>query len=864
MKISFIVPVYNNFDITKACISSLRESLPKIEYEIIIVDDSSDISVSRKLESLEGDRLKLVRNPENFGYAKSNNVGARLATGTYLFLINNDLVFKSGWLEPMLSALSSRKAGIVGNVQIDAKTGEIDHSGFLFDGNGALRHKRSKNPGKRYSRFAAVTGACLALRRKTFIKLGGFDEKFENGCEDIDLCFKAQQVGLKTLVANKSEILHHVSSTRSSDSLRDERNTRHFQDKWQNQIINEMARSWPSTYLIGLARGEKPFMWAAFRQAVVRLLPIRLDAAPIASLIVEAKLRRNERHWLSLLDGKSDEMIKRSYQSNDGRWHGTQFSYKGLEPNRIEETGRWIKEIGEVRLGSGFFLTSVQVVGVIKPPQDGARESEGDLGLRITINGAESKKVFPVPEGKFEIGIEDVPAIPENSSVIEFELIGVTKSNANAWLGRVTRKWFFLSRERRQFWKLHREQKLNQRLIVKQVKLNHEMLLDFDNQPTSPVNFDFLRRSTQLGVNLVGWFDAELGVGESVRIAAKALDTTSIRTNLVSLKVNCLASREDKTFDDRLVDENTYPINVFHIDAPQSADIDHHHGPGFREGKRNIGYWAWELPEFPDDWVRYFSYFDEIWTPSNFVKDAVTMKSPIPVITIPHCIEFAVPEKQEREKFGLPSDKFLFLFAYDLNSYQPRKNPMATIQAFKSAFGGNAGRDVGLVIKTHSTKQNQGAFEELKEHLQGIENIYLIENRLSRADVYSLMYSVDSYISLHRSEGFGLTVAESMYLGKPVLSTNWSATSEFVNRQNGCPVDFELVELERNFGPYSKGQHWANAKIDHAAALMQQLVSDSDFARKIGEEASQTIRERFAPGTIGKIYEKRMKSHALW
>lgn len=864
MKVSFIVPVYNDFDLTDECIRSLEASLPRIEYEIIIVDDGSDETVFKQLKSLENDRLKVVRNPENLGYAKANNAGAKIAKGHYLFLLNNDLVFESGWFRPMLKAISKRRVGIVGNVQLDARSREVDHAGFLFDGNGVLRHKKSRNPGRRYSRFAAVTGACLAIRREIFLGVGGMDERFENGCEDIDLCFKVRQKGLKTLVANRSVILHHVSSTRSSDSLRDERNARLLQSKWRDQIISEMVRSWPRTYLSDVARGEKPLRWTAFRQALVRLFAIKLDASPIASLIVEAKLRRNERHWFSLLDGMSDEMIKNSYQPKDGKWHGTQFSYKGLEPNRVKETGRWIREVGEVRLGPGFFLTSVQVVGVIKPPYEKAKESNGDLGLRITINGAESKKAFPLAEGPFEIGIEDVPAAPEKSSLIEIELLGAFKSNAYAWLGRVTRKWLFLSRERRQFWKLHREQKLNQRLIVKQVKLNHEMLLDFDNQPTSPVNFDFLRRSTQIGINLVGWFDAELGVGESARLAAKALDTTTIPTNLVPLKVNCLASREDKTLEGRLVENNSYPINVFHIDAPQSADIDHHHGAAFREGKRNIGYWAWELPEFPDDWVPYFRYFDEIWTPSNFVREAVAMKSPIPVITIPHCIEFEMPEKEEREKFGLPNDKFLFLFAYDLNSYQPRKNPMAVIEAFKYAFGGAAGSDVGLVIKTHSTKRNQGAFEELKTHLKGIENIYLIENRLSRSDVYSLMYSVDSYVSLHRSEGFGLTIAESMYLGKPVLSTNWSATTEFVNSHNGCPIDFQLVKLDRNYGPYSKGQYWADAYIGSAADMMQRLVNDSEFAKKIGSEAAKTIRERFSPEVIGKIYEKRMKSHALW
>jgi glycosyltransferase involved in cell wall biosynthesis len=355
-----------------------------------------------------------------------------------------------------------------------------------------------------------------------------------------------------------------------------------------------------------------------------------------------------------------------------------------------------------------------------------------------------------------------------------------------------------------------------------------------------------------------------LGVGESARLAAKAIDTTSIGTALVPLKVNCLASREDHSLSSRLVEHNPYPINVFHIDAPQSTDIDHHHGENFRKGKRNIAYWAWELPDFPDSWMKYFKYYDEIWTPSNFVRDSVTMKSPLPVLTIPHCIDFETPQKPDREKFFLPSDKYLFLFAYDLNSYQPRKNPKATIRAFKKAFAGKEGQDVGLVIKTHSIEGNKEAFKELQSHLKGIENVYLIDRRLSREDVYNLMYSVDAYVSLHRAEGFGLTVAESMYLGKPVISTNWSATTEFLNQSNGCPVDFNLVELEKNFGPYTQGQIWADPSSEHAAELMRKLFKDRKFAKDLGEKAAIAIRNQFSPKIIGKIYEKRLKSFALW
>ncbi len=863
MIVSFIIPVFNQFDLTLNCIESLESTLPSFDYEIIIVDDHSDFDTASRLQQLKGGRIRVIQNSDNLGYARSNNIGAAQAQGRYLFLLNNDLTLQPGWFQPMLVGARKRGVGIVGNVQLNAETGEIDHAGFLFDGNGRFRHKQTANIKRRYSRFDAVTGACLAIERRDYLRVGGLDESFENGCEDIDLCFKISQLGLKILVSSKSVIKHHVSSTRGLNVIRDERNTRRLQSKWRQQIKERMIRSWPIAYLQNVREQIEPLDWRLIAEAILRLLPNKLDPSPIATLRVEAKLKRNERHWMSLIDKMPDEQIKQSYYPDKSLWSGSRFSYSGFENIRLEGKGRWIKESAFVHLNSGIFPTSIQISGTILEPED-EHEPNGRLGLRVKTNRAESKDFFPLEIGKFEIQVDGLPTVPEKDTNIELQLLGTAKSNAYAYLGRVTRKWFFLPRKLRHFWKRHRDQKLNQRLVIKRIQLDHELLLDFDQQTVSPVNFDFLRRSSNIGINLVGWFDAELGVGESARLAAKALDTTTIETNLIPLKVNCMASRQDHSLADRLTDTPSYPINVFHIDAPQSADIDHNHGAKLRQGRRNIGYWAWELPEFPDNWIPYFNYFDEIWAPSEFARCSIAMKSPLPTLTIPHCIDFDVPERAEREKFGLPSDKFLFLFAYDLNSYQPRKNPMAVIRAFRTAFSGASGRDVGLVIKTHSIERNRNAFEEIKGHLEGVENLYLIDRRLSRKDVYSLMHSVDSYVSLHRSEGFGLTVAESMYLGKPVISTDWSATAEFLDASNGCPVRYSLNELDRNHGPYPQGQIWADPDSDHAATMMQKLVSGSDYAKMLGENAAQSIRERFSPKEVGRQYEKRMKSLALW
>ncbi len=205
--------------------------------------------------------------------------------------------------------------------------------------------------------------------------------------------------------------------------------------------------------------------------------------------------------------------------------------------------------------------------------------------------------------------------------------------NLKAWLGRITGLGFL------QAW---RNQSLNRRLRIQRVEAGSETLFDFGNR-SAPWNVAFARRFLRLGLNIAGFFRADLGVGESVRCMARAADAASLQAALVNLKLHTINPQTDDTFVPRLQETNPFPVNVFHLDAPVSADIDHHHGKAFRAGKYNIGYWAWELPEFPDAWIHHANYFDEIWTPSRFTTEAISAKLPLPVLTMPHAISFARP-----------------------------------------------------------------------------------------------------------------------------------------------------------------------------------------------------------------------------
>lgn len=440
-------------------------------------------------------------------------------------------------------------------------------------------------------------------------------------------------------------------------------------------------------------------------------------------------------------------------------------------------------------------------------------------------------------------------------ATVTLRLGGVGFTNLLAWLGRVTGFGP---------WQRFRAQNKNRQLrLLRLTTADGEVIYDFSNRhaPYAPA---FARRHARLGLNIVGFLSADLGIGESARAMVRAADAARLPTSLIELKLNVKTSRSDRTYGDRLQEDPAQPVSVFHLDPPAARDIDHHHGKAFRAGRYNIGYWAWELPEFPDAWVNYCEYFDEIWCPSDFVREAVAMQSPVPVLTMPHAIEVtppAAPMNELRARFGLPTDRLLFLFLYDLNSYSPRKNPTAVIEAFRRS--GLAEEGAALVIKTHGAKGNETDLAALRAAVADLPGTHFIAETLSRADLTALEAACDVFVSLHRSEGFGLAVAECMALGKPVIATDWSATAEFLDATNGCPVPAPLVELQTNVGPYAKGQRWAEPDLAAAATAMRRLAGDPALRTQLGEAARRTIAERFAPAVVGARYRRRLEAIAM-
>jgi len=527
-------------------------------------------------------------------------------------------------------------------------------------------------------------------------------------------------------------------------------------------------------------------------------------------------------------------------------------SYAGLFFDEFDPDSAWLREHGSVRLPPLAVRTLV-LRGELRPHPLARGLEAGAPGLRVRVNGGFAGELAQLPPGPWELSI----ALPAAEALtLALELTGVASTNFLAWLGRVTGLGG---------WQRFRAQNKNRQLRLRTIATpDGEIIFDFSRRD-APYSADYARRHAKLGLNIAGFLTADLGVGESARCMVRAADAAGLATALVPLQLHCKNRLGDQTYAARLQEENPHDVNVVHVDPPASRDLDHHHGEKFRAGKYNIGYFAWELPEFPDSWVSAFDYYDEIWCPSDFTAAAIAMKSPLPVLTMPHAISFAPPREtpaQLRARFGLPAEKFLFLTLFDLNSYSARKNPRAAIEAFRAAD--LAPRGAALVVKVQNVAGNEADFAALQASVRDLPGTVLLTGTLPRADIYALEAACDCFVSLHRSEGFGLAIAESMFLGKPVISTDWSATAEYVTRDNGCPVRTRLVTLEANHGPYAKGSTWADPDPAHAAEWMKTLFADRALAEKLGAAARETIAARFAPVVIGARYRRRLESIATF
>ncbi|MGQ0839910.1 glycosyltransferase [Actinokineospora sp.] len=337
------------------------------------------------------------------------------------------------------------------------------------------------------------------------------------------------------------------------------------------------------------------------------------------------------------------------------------------------------------------------------------------------------------------------------------------------------------------------------------------------------------RPVAEFGVNLAGYLTADLGLGEMGRVVHDVLRHAAVPIAAVveEQALTCGLSLAAPSTTGR----PKYPVSVLAVNSDYTKLLLDSY-PEVGHGRYRIGLWAWELEEFPDWLHSGFDLVDEVWTVSEFCRRSIAAHSPVPVKVIPVPVpdpgEVVRPERR-------PGDPIRFLFAFDFNSTAARKNPDGLVSAFQRAFPGRA--DVRLTIKATNSGPHAAAAERLRTAIADDSRIELIDRYLSTADFTALYATSDAYVSLHRSEGFGLTVAEAMIRGLPVIATAYAGTAEFFGEGLGWPVPYRMAPVGPGSPPYQATALWADPDLDAAAAAMRAVADDPAEAARRGSAA---------------------------
>lgn len=339
---------------------------------------------------------------------------------------------------------------------------------------------------------------------------------------------------------------------------------------------------------------------------------------------------------------------------------------------------------------------------------------------------------------------------------------------------------------------------------------------------------------------------------------ASALESAGIPFNVINIESGNYSQHTDYSWSHKEVRRSAYDTTIVCVNPDQTFHLRTQAPANVLGDRYVIGSWFWELPELPDEWRKDFEFTDEVWAASRFISEAVSRKSSVPVLRIPPVVRLSEAAGFSRSQLGLPERRFLFLAMFDTKSVLQRKNPLGVLRAFNTAFR-SCDSSVGLVMKFNNPDDQDPILRSVREEMAGRENVFVLNRIMDRDEVTSLIKVCDCFVSLHRSEGFGLGPAEAMSLGKPAIITNWSGNTDYMTSDNCIAIDYELVRLGEDYGPYRADQYWAEADLDHAARWMKKIVQEPELAGEIGRRAQQTISSGFSPQAVGKIIQQRLQ-----
>lgn len=362
------------------------------------------------------------------------------------------------------------------------------------------------------------------------------------------------------------------------------------------------------------------------------------------------------------------------------------------------------------------------------------------------------------------------------------------------------------------------------------------------------------------GLNVIGYFQKTLGVGEVSRLIVASLKKQAIPCSLISGDF-LIAGQDHSEFHQKVDNDFTYPINLFCLDSRHIPLFVHNSDWSHFKNRYNIGLLFWETNKIENSFRKCWEYLDEIWVTSRYVQEQLSIATSKPVHRISQPIQIShTPARIDKKRFNL-ANKFTFLFCFNFLSIVDRKNPLAIVQAFQQAFPHT--QDVQLVIKSQNGDLIPQQLASHLERIKGDQRIIWIDQNMSSQERFDLMNVCDCYISLHRSEGLGLTMAEAMLLEKPVIATGYSGNLDFMNEENSFLCPYTFVPIGPNHYPYPEDGLWADADIDQAAFWMNYVVKNPIESMIKAKRGKQFILEHHSDEVVGQQISQRLNQIAL-
>jgi glycosyltransferase involved in cell wall biosynthesis len=360
-------------------------------------------------------------------------------------------------------------------------------------------------------------------------------------------------------------------------------------------------------------------------------------------------------------------------------------------------------------------------------------------------------------------------------------------------------------------------------------------------------------------VLFIGYAEAALGLGEAFRSLLTALARTSIPFAIYPFNVNVETRRIGPFLQERYDREGRYDVNVAYMATDQLPLALRELGPQRTAASYNILRTYWELPRAPAAWAPLLENVQELWAPSAFVADAFRDVFRGSIAIIPPCVTVERQTRYERAHFSMNEGRFYYLFSFDYYSRAVRKNPLGVLRAFSAAFPDRR-EDVGLVIKsTGPTKLARDVAAQIKAAARKDARIVVIESSVSRDEVLSLIEQSDCYVSLHRSEGFGLGMAEALAFGKPVIGTDFSGATDFLSAETGYPVPFTLRKLTSGEYFAGEGQSWAEPDPGAAVEIMRRVFYDRAENARRGAAGKALVESRYGYDSVARVVTERLQ-----